>query len=144
MATQRSSGRLLNSMVALLLILAAVALLATIVLIAVGESGYAVAPGIFVVLLLGAAAMDAMVSRRKLETHAGDAKAVESDSEDTTPGLVQAKDEPVGVSSEVHTELDEHDLPLDHPGRPKVEQQRADAEAAGKPRRDEAGMELGG
>jgi len=125
MASQPSGGRTITSLVALLLILAGVALCVTIVLIAVGQGGGGIAAAIFCLILLGAAGMDAGITKRKLATHGGDARAVEEDSQDAIPAVVQTAEEPVGVSGDVHTDLNPHDLPIDHPGRQPVEGKRA-------------------
>jgi hypothetical protein len=122
MATRRSPTQAIGTLVVMLLILAAVALMVTIVLIAVGESGGAIATGIFFVLLVGAAGIDALISARKVATHGGDAKAVDADSADAVPSIVQSREEPIGVSSDVHTDLNPHDLPVDHPGRPEAKE----------------------
>jgi hypothetical protein len=82
-----------------------------------GRGGGAVATGIFCVILLAAAGIDATMSQRKLASHGGDPRAVESDAEDSTPGIVQSEEEPLGVSSDVHDDLNPHDLPIDHPAR---------------------------
>ena len=121
MASQPSGGRTITSLVALLLILAGVALCVTIILIAAGQGGGAVAAAIFCLILLGAAGVDAGITNRKLATHGGSARAVEEDAQDAIPAMVQPEDEPVGVSSDVHTDLNPHDLPIDHPGRQPAE-----------------------
>jgi hypothetical protein len=46
---------------------------------------------------------------------------VQEDSHDAIPAMVQPEDEPIGVSGDVHTDLNPHDLPRDHPGRTSVE-----------------------
>jgi hypothetical protein len=145
MASQRSSGRVIGGPIPLLLILAGVALCSTIILLALGQSSGAIATGIFLVLLLGAAAVDMLMTQRKLATHRGDVKALDADAQDAVPAVVQSEEEPVGVSSDVHTDLNPHDLPIDHPGREAVEERHGDGEAtAGEPRRDKSGFELGG
>lgn len=110
----------------LLTILAAgMAVLAVGLLIA-GESSYAIAPVILLVLLLGVAALASLTARNKIAGHGGDTRAVEADSEDPVPTQVQVEDAPLGATPDVHGDLDPHDIPKDHPSRPAVEQAAGD------------------
>lgn len=108
--------------VPLVLILAAAAALLALFLLVIGEAGLAIAPAILLALLLAVAATDSITARAKVRRHGGDTRAVEADETDPVPNQVLADDAPLGATPDAHGDLDPHDLPMDHPSRPAVEQ----------------------
>ena len=117
----RPSGNLIP----VLAVLAATAALIVVLLLAIGQPGYAAAAAVLLLVLLGAGAFDALVAHRKLMRHHGDTDAIDADERNSVPTMTTDPDAPLGATRESHTDVDPHDLPPDHPSRPAVEEEAA-------------------
>jgi hypothetical protein len=115
-------------------ILAAAGIVIAIFLGAIGQGAGALAVGVLVLLVLAAGALDAMVARGQIARHGGDVAATEDDETETVPTLLSDAETPVGASADSHTDVSPHDLPPDHPGRRRVEEE-ARRERAGAAQR---------
>jgi hypothetical protein len=112
----------------LLIFVAAATLLAIFAIAAGALAGaqYAIPIVMLGVLVLGFLAFNALLAKRELARHGGDAEAARSAGGDDLPAAhLIPDDRPLGDTSEAHDEISPHDLPKDSPGRRAAEQQAA-------------------
>ncbi len=95
-----------------------------------GSPEYLVPGAVIVLLIVGYAVIERLLTKRHMARHDGDAAAAMADSDDwaiPSAHLIPDDARPTGDTPEAHDELDPHDLPPDHPGRSALEQRAARA-----------------
>lgn len=117
--------------------LAAACVVVAVVMVVVGQAAFAIPVVILLAILVAAGTVDALAARRKVVRHAGDIDSIEADEDDALPTMVADDEAPMGATRQSHTDIDVHDLPVDHPSRPAVPErarQRPGTRSAGEDR----------
>jgi hypothetical protein len=115
----------------MLSLLAAVVVVFVATVLISGTPEYLIPMAILLVLILAYAGLNLALTRRELARHADDPMNALRDDEDwaiPSAHLIGDDDTAAGDTPEVHNEINPHDLPIDHPGRPAAERQAALAE----------------
>jgi hypothetical protein len=97
-----------------------------------GTPEYLIPMAILLVLILAYAGLNLALTRRELARHGDEPMNALRDDEDwaiPSAHLIGDDETAAGDTPEVHDEINPHDLPIDHPGRPEAERQAALAEA---------------
>jgi hypothetical protein len=116
----------------MLALLAAVIVVFAATVLVSGTPEYLIPMAILLVLVLAYAGLNLALTRRELARHGGDALDALRDDEDwaiPSAHLIGDDDTAAGDTPEVHDEINPHDLPIEHPGRPEAERQAAQAQA---------------
>jgi hypothetical protein len=125
-----------------------------VTVILTGNPAYLIAAVIIAALVVGYALFNRAMSKKVASRHDSLEDAM-SDETEPIPSthLIPDNETAAGDTPEAHDEINPHDLPPDHPGRPEAEAQaggeegttRGDDELAhAAPERDEHGFERGG
>lgn len=114
----------------MLAIVAAVIVVYSATVLAAATAAYLIPAAILALLLLGYVTVEHLLSGRHMRRHGGDTQAAMRDDEDwplPSAHLTPDDETPAGDTTEVHSEINPHDLPPDHPGRQAAEKQVAEA-----------------
>jgi hypothetical protein len=112
------------------LLIAAVLVAYTATVLASGTPIYLIPAGLVAVIVGGYMLAEHLLSRRHSRMHGGDSLAAMRDDEDwaiPSAHLIDDDATAVGDTTEVHSEINPHDLPPDHPGRRAAEVQAAES-----------------
>jgi hypothetical protein len=126
----------MSLLIALVLVVYAATVLAS------GTPIYLIPAGLVAVIVGGYIAVEDVLARRHSRRHADDSLAAMRDDEDwpvPSAHLIGDDATAVGDTTEVHSEINPHDLPPDHPGR-----RAAEAQAATSGTDETSGNEQGG
>jgi hypothetical protein len=90
-------------------------------------AAYAIPIALLALIVLGFLGLNALLARRTMQRHDGDARAAQDDGADGVPSahLISDDDRPLGDTAQAHDEISPHDLPKDSPGRRAAEAQAA-------------------
>ena len=113
----------------MLAIVAAVIVVYRATVLAAATAAYLIPAAILALLLLGYVTVEHLLSGRHMRP-GGDTQAAMRDDEDwplPSAHLTPDDETPAGDTTEVHSEINPHDLPPDHPGRQAAEKQVAEA-----------------
>ena len=111
-------------------LLTAVIVVYAATVLASGTPEYLIPAAILVVLVLGYVAFEHFLGKRFMRRHGDESlSAMRDDEAWPIPSAHLSADDvtSLGDTSEVHSEINPHDLPPDHPGRRAAERQTADA-----------------
>jgi hypothetical protein len=116
----------------MILLIGAVAVIYIATVLVSGTPEYLIPGAILLVLILGYAGVNRALTKKELARHDGDLLEAQRDDQDwaiPSAHLVADDETAAGDTPEVHNEINPHDLPIDHPGRPAAERQAAIAQA---------------